>query len=174
MLDIAIAYNRYKFLGNEFLTWLWFVMDTDPDLFRQIDEECASFEIGDKIVLEKRSKDAQEVVSIKGDNAGREEGKLSLKKGAVVTAMNLLYQSGSEKWRFSLKGESFGISGLKTPETGRVETRQDMEGAILEKIFLVEKAVSFLKGIFRRFLDIRLSDEWEGKWVPKMKKWTQA
>jgi hypothetical protein len=174
MLDIAIAYNRYKFLGNEFLTWLWFVMETDPDLFRQVDDECVSFEIGDKIVLEKREKDVLEVVSIKGDNAGREEGKLSLKKGSVVTAMNLLYHSGSEKWRFSLKGESFGISGLKTPETGRVETREDMEGAILEKIFLVEKAVSFLKSLFARFLGVRLSDEWEGKWVPKMKKWIQT
>ena len=30
MLDVAVAYNRFKFLGEEFLTWLWFVIDQDP------------------------------------------------------------------------------------------------------------------------------------------------
>ena len=34
MLDIAVAYNRYKFLGNEFLTWLWFMIETDESSFR--------------------------------------------------------------------------------------------------------------------------------------------
>jgi hypothetical protein len=27
MLDVSVSYNRYKFLGHEFLTWLWFLME---------------------------------------------------------------------------------------------------------------------------------------------------
>ena len=29
MLDIATAYNRYKFIGHEFLTWLLYLIETD-------------------------------------------------------------------------------------------------------------------------------------------------
>ena len=34
MLDISIAYNRYKYLGHEFLTWLWFIMENEPRSFK--------------------------------------------------------------------------------------------------------------------------------------------
>ena len=33
MLDLAVAYNRYRFLGDEFLTWLWYTIENDPDVF---------------------------------------------------------------------------------------------------------------------------------------------
>ncbi len=171
MLDISVSYNRYKFLGNEFLTWLWFMIEKDQAFFKKIDNEFAGLEIGDKIVFENRRKDSPEVVSIKGDNAGREEGKLSLQKGSMVTELNLLYRSGPGRWRFSLKGESFGISGLKTPEGGRVETEEEMEGAILEKIFLIDKVLLFFQPLFSQFARLRVSGKWQNDSVPMIKKW---
>jgi len=174
MLDISVSYNRYKFLGNEFLTWLWFMIENDQAFFKKIDNEFKSLEIGDKIVFENRKKDSLEIVSIKGDNAGREEGKLSLQKGSVVTELNLLYKSGPGKWRFSVKGESFGIAGLKTPETGRVETEDDMEGAILEKIFLVDRMLIFFQPLFKDFVRLRISGQWRRDSVPMIKKWINS
>ena len=174
MLDIAVSYNRYKFLGNEFLTWLWFMIETDQAFFTKIDIECAALEMGDKISFENNKKESLEVVSIKGDHAGWEEGKLSLQKGSVVTQLNLLYHSGPGKWRFSLKGESLGIANLKTPEGGRVETKEDMEGAILEKIFLLDKAISFIQALFSRFLRLRISPQWETDSIPMIRNWINA
>jgi len=174
MLDIAVSYNRYKFLGNEFLTWLWFMIENDQTFFTKIDIECTALEIGDKISFENRKKESLEVVSIKGDHAGWEEGKLSLQKGSLVTELNLLYHSGPGKWRFSLKGENLGIGNLKTPEGGRVETKEDLEGAILEKIFLLDKAISFIQGLFRRFLKLRVSPQWQADSIPMMKEWINS
>jgi hypothetical protein len=54
MLDVAVAYNRFKFLGDEFLTWLWFIIEQDPAILRSMDPDLTSFEIGNRIVLEKR------------------------------------------------------------------------------------------------------------------------
>ena len=42
MLDIAVSYNRYKFIGHEFLTWLWFVMDRHVEILQQADPELSS------------------------------------------------------------------------------------------------------------------------------------
>jgi len=51
MLDLAVAYNRYRFLGDEFLTWLWFLIETDQNAFKAIDPDCSALEIGNRIVL---------------------------------------------------------------------------------------------------------------------------
>ncbi|MDM8514692.1 hypothetical protein QUF76_00700 [Desulfobacterales bacterium HSG16] len=171
MLDVSIAYNRYKFLGHEFLTWLWYVIENDPDLLKSIDNELVVFDIGNRIILENLTNDQVESVTIKGDDASLEEGVLALKKGAVVTEINLIYQTGDNEWRFSLKGESLNISGLKPPETGSIELKEDLEGAVLEKVYLYEKVITLLDRMFTYFIKLRISDEWEEKAVTGIRQW---
>jgi len=94
MLDVSVSYDRYKFLGYEFLTWLWFVMENQQDILKESDKELVSLDIGNCIVLENNKNDSTESITIKGDKAGLEEGILSLHKGAVVTELNLIYKAG--------------------------------------------------------------------------------
>ncbi|MGD8971057.1 MAG: hypothetical protein PVG01_06585, partial [Desulfobacterales bacterium] len=115
MLDVAIAYDRYRFLGNEFLTWLWYTLENRSARLAQIDADLSVLDIGNRIVLENSRSEGLETITIKGDDAGLEEGLLALKKGALVTEMNLLYRSGDNTWQFNLKGESLNISSFKTP-----------------------------------------------------------
>ena len=112
MLDVAISYSRYKFIGYEFLTWLWFVMENQPQLLRQVDNELVSLDVGNRMVLENNRNEDIQSVTIKGDPAGLEEGLLALRKGAVVTELKLVYKAGNNEWRFGLKGESLNISSL--------------------------------------------------------------
>ncbi len=171
MLDVSVAYNRYKFLGNEFLTWLWYIVENDRDQLQKGLEDPISLEIGNRIVLTNRINDAVETITIKGDDADLKEGLLALRKGAVVTEINLSFTAQGNEWRFSLKGESLAFSGFKTPETGQVETGEDVEGAILEKAYLYEQVVQFTDHIYKEFLAIRLSDGWNGAVVPHIRKW---
>ena len=174
MLDVAVAYNRYKFIGNEFLTWLWFTIDTNPRFFKTVDETITSLNVGNRIVLENTSNDASEIITIKGDDAGLEEGLLSLRKGAVVIELNLSYKTENQTWAFTLKGESLSFSGLKLPETGPVESKEDIEGILLEKAYLFEKAIDLINRIFNIFLKLRSTVEWNKKTVPDIKNWMQA
>jgi hypothetical protein len=171
MLDIAIAYNRYRFLGNEYLTWLWFTLENERKRLNQFDKDLTSLEIGNRMVLENRHSESLETITIKGDEAGLEEGILALKKGALVNDINLLYRCGDQTWQFNLKGESLNISSLKTPKSGMVEKKEDIEGGVLEKIYLYNKIVEFVERSFQNFIQIRLSDSWEKIEVPKIKKW---
>lgn len=171
MLDVSISYNRYKFLGYEFLTWLWFLTEKDPDQLRNLDNELTSLEVGNRIVLENRINDAVESITIKGDDADLKEGILALGKGAVVTELNLSYKAGDQEWRFNIKGESFNIANLKHPDTGPVESKDDIEGAILEKVYLYEKATLLIDNIFKYFIQLRVSSDWDGKVVPLLREW---
>ena len=174
MIDVAVAYNRYKFLGNEFLTWLWFTIDTNQHFFITVDETITSLYLGNRIVLENNINDASEIITIKGDDAGLEEGLLSLRKGAVVIEMNLSYKTENQEWKFTLKGESLSFSGLKVPETGPVETKDDIEGLVLEKAYLYEKVIDLVNRLFNVFLKLRSTVQWNQKTVPEIKKWIQA
>jgi len=174
MLDISVAYNRYKFLGNEFLTWLWFMIETDQNRLRRYDPDLVSLNIGSRLVLENTRNNAKETITIKGEDANLEEGLLSLKKGAVVTEIHLSYKAGAHHWQFSLKGESLNISKLKLPETGPVETPEDLEGAVIEKTYLIETVISLLNNLFSHFVKLRVSDEWRNQTVSQIRKWASS
>ena len=174
MLDIAVAYNRYRFLGNEFLTWLWFSIETDMETIRACDPDLLDLDVGNRMVLENRLANGRENITIKGDAAGLEEALLALRKGALITDIHLIYKSGTVQWQFSIKGENLSFSSLKLPETGPMEVSEDKEGIILEKIYLYEKPFHLIDALFQKFIKLRLSEKWSTLTIPSIKKWLSS
>ena len=172
MLDIAVAYSRFQFMGEEFLTWLWYVIDNDFQLLRRLDQDLAGLEIGNRMVLvNRRNRDGRETVTIQGDHANMDEGLLTLRKGGMVAELHLVYKSGDSEWQFNLKGESLNLSSLKVPSTGQVESRDDIEGAVIEKIALCHKAVGLINRLYEHFIELRLGNDWTRQVVPSVRKW---
>jgi hypothetical protein len=174
MLDIAVAYNRYKFIGHEFLTWLWFSIENEERRLIEICPDLTAFEIGNRLVLENRINDGFETITIKGDDAGLEEGIMALAKGAMVTELNLIFLADNQKWRFSIKGENLSLSSIKVPETGPVENKEDMEGLVLEKAFLYEKVFATVDSLFNFFILLRLSNKWQDQVMSDVRSWIQS
>ena len=173
MLDVAVAYTRYQFLGEEFLTWLWFIIEKNQDLIKNFDKDFVALKIGNRIVFENRKKESAERVTIKGEGASLEEGVVAIKKGALVSELNMLYKSAELTWQFTLKGESLNISGLSLPSTDSPESDEDLEGYVLEKIFLYEKVLHVLENLFTHFTQRRVSDSWRDE-VALITKWIQS
>lgn len=171
MLDVAVAYNRYKFIGEEFLTWLWYILDTSQNRLKSFDEEFESLEIGNRIVLENRKKESNERITIKGDGASLEEGILALRKGALVTELSLKYRSNKNEWKFTIKGESLNLSGLTTPATALPETADDLEGFVIEKAYLYEMVIQFIEKAFNNFIKIRISNSWNNSERIAVQRW---
>ena len=171
MLDIAVAYNRYKFIGYEFLTWLWFAIERSPGSLLLKSGESGTISIGNRIVLENFTKDKTESITIKGDDPNLDAALLSLKNGALVTEINLAYKFNEQEWRFTLKGESFSITNLKTPQRGPVDTLEDTEGAVLEKAYLLEQILQYQDFLFKTFIHLRVSSAWKQNIIPELKKW---
>jgi len=172
MLDISISYNKFKFLGYEFMTWLWFAIEEGKLI--NTDKKPILLEIGNRIVFENSLNNTIETIIIKGDEAGLEEGILALKKGAVVTELNLVYKENEQKWQFTLKGENLNIAGIKTPDTGNIEKQEDIEGVILEKVYLYNKVVEIIDTLFKKFIKIRLSNKWNDETVPLIRNWINS
>ena len=173
MLDIATAYNKYKFLGNDYLTWIWFLIENNKNISSIINsEDLISLEVGNSIVLENRLGDkSKEKITIKGDQAGLEEGTTALKKGAFVTHINLICKINEDEYKFSIKGESFNITGLKTPKIDLSKIEDETEGMVLEKTFFIFKICKVIDTLFLTYINQRTSDDWNNKELQDIKNW---
>jgi len=174
MLDIATAYTKYSFLGNDFLTWLWCIIETDQDITRLMaSKEPISLDIGNSLVLENTLGDkSKEKITIKGDQAGLEEGTTALKKGAKVTEMNLVCTLGKEaEYTFTIKGESFNITGLKPPAAGKDGADDEIEGLVLEKAHLLFQITRVIDTLFLAYLTQRTADDWKDNDLARMRAW---
>jgi len=172
MLDIAVLYNKYKFLGQEFLTWLWYSLENEPKSLLDAEGVPVLMAVGNRIVLEViREESTVESVTIKGDNADLSEGIVAIRKGALVTEISLEYKKADLGWTFTLKGENFNITALKTPETPPVESKDETEGAVIDKLFLASEVVNLVGTLFRNFVRLRISETWSKETVPAMKRW---
>lgn len=174
MLDLSVAYSRYRFLGDEFLTWLWYLIETDQNTFRSADPDCLALEIGNRVVLENRKGKSIERITIKGDDAGLEEGKMALKKGALVTELALVFKTGEHEWQFSLKGESLNLSNLKAPGPALPQSSEEMEPFLLDKTQQFYKILNFIEIMYKSFIKIRISSSWSSKTTPAVKKWVKV
>ncbi len=174
MLDISTAYHRYRFLGDEFLTWLWFMLENSQNLFTSVDADCAALEIGNRIVLENRKTKSVERITIKGDDAGLEEGRLALRKGALVSEMALVFKTGEYQWQFNIKGESLNISSLKTPGPTFPQSSEEIDVFLLERYESIMKIINFIENVYKLFIHLHLSPQWEPKQVSSIRKWINA
>ena len=176
MLDISTAYNKYKFLGNEFLTWIWFLIENDKDLSPYLAiQEKVTLDIGNGIHLENNLGDkSTEKITIKGDQAGLEEGTTALKKGAYVTQMNLVCTVGEEEYAFTMKGESLNVTSLKTPVVQKPSGRDDIEGAILEKTYFYTKVFQVIDSLFLKYTQLRTNDEWKRSQLVEIREWINS
>ena len=136
--------------------------------------DLASLEIGDRIVLENRNQESVESITIKGDEANFEEGILSLRKGAVVTEINLHFKSGDQEWGVTIKGESLNLSSFKIPFTDPPDTEEAIENTVIDKIYLYEQAIQLIDNLFKNFIKKRTSNHWQNKVIPMIKKWIYA
>jgi hypothetical protein len=174
MLDIATAYNKYKFLGNDYLTWIWFLIETDQNISSLLNsKDIVTLEVGNSIVLENKLGDkSMEKISIKGDQAGLEEGTTALKKGAYVTNINLICKINEDEYRFTIKGESFNVSGLKTPKTDLSNKENEIEGLVLEKAFFCFNIFNVIDTLFLKYIEQRTADDWNIKGLQDIRSWT--
>ncbi len=176
MLDIATAYNKYKFLGNDYLTWIWFLIENSRNISSIIhSKDIITLEIGNSIVLENHLGDkSKEIITIKGDQAGLEEGTTALKKGAFVTKINLICKINEDKYKFTINGESFNITGLKTPKSDLSKNEDEIEGFILENAFFGFKIYEVIDSLFLKYIEQRTSDDWNSKGLQDIKNWIRS
>lgn len=166
------ALEEGRFLGSEFLTWLWFFIEQPHELLSLSPDRKAEVHLGEKIVLS-LPKDGKERVTCTTQANALHEARTALRLGKQVEQLQVFLRVGDNEYLFTLDSTLWSIKGLKTPRQLPAYHEEDVDGRFLEKMFFVEEVFSALNVLYGKFLQERLDPSWETGTLKLMREWIE-
>lgn len=158
-------------IGREFLTWLWYKSEEHGGRIALQAGEEVELHLQKRIALEAGEGEYAQGVVCSGLHTELAEGKEAIRLGKKVKETGLKLSSDQNEWDFSLKADTFYFQSLKMPAPAWSEEPEDPSGALLERIYLIEKAVATINRLYEKFLALRLSPAWTNEEKGRLSAW---
>ena len=156
-----------RFLGEEFLLWLWMRGLTEGGTSGQEGDLSSCF-VDDAVMLASERGDVKEISLRKGNPAESREAFEAISRGMRPVRAKLRILAGDMEWVFTLQASGLDISGLKLPPTAS----KDPVGRITDRLFLLEEGAGHLERRFKRFLHQRAGDP--AAMLEALKSWVRS
>jgi hypothetical protein len=166
-MDLVDLIETKRFLGSEFLMWLWFKTETHDGLMDLGEHGAVEVVFDDSLVLEAYLAETERNTFKGGAPAYSPEAKVALQQGKRVARAKLSVLKDGREWTFTLKAEGMDFSSIKIPA---VLSRQEDE-KFYERMYLVDEVEDIVDALYAEFLAIRFSDDWSDRMVPAMRQW---
>jgi len=167
------AFFEGRFLGYEFLTWLWFHSETADGEIRLEDGREAQVHLADRMSLSLPD-DGKERVICTTQASDLHEARTALQHGKLVEEAQLFIKIGENEYFLRLDTNLWAIRGLRTPKQIKEHAEEDLDGQFLEKMYFLEEVFACLDALYGHFLSLRLTPDWDAKTIPLLKKWSTS
>jgi len=173
-MDLVDIIAEKRFLGQEFLTWLWYKSEVRGGTVELpgIGDIGVVFE--KHMLLEYGEGEAHEKIICQGLQAELNEARTGLRMGKKLEQARIVLARGDYEWTMTVKASVFDFKSVKAPKTMAGSEESDdpaaVEGRLLDKIGLYEQAMELVDELFRLYLNIRLSPAWEGE-LARFRSW---
>jgi hypothetical protein len=156
------------FLGNEFLLWLWYMLDADEDTLPLPDGSAVTVMLARSLVLEcPRGQTGRESISSEGP-ARLPEARRAIQAGKLPRKAGLTLVRHDRQYELTLQAETLAVSGARPPAPEEVEERARLEERVTQLRHLLET----LDLLYDAFGRVRLGESWP-KELAKVQKWLQ-
>ncbi len=154
------------FLGNEYLLWLWYMLDSDSDTIKLGDDSEAAVMLTRTLVLEcPRGQTGRQ--SIASDGPTRlPEARRAVQAGKLPRKVGLTIVRHDQQYELTLHAETLAVSGARLPAPDASADRARLE----ERIGQLRHLLETLDLLFDVFNAKRASEQWT-KELAKMQKW---
>jgi hypothetical protein len=169
-MDLVDLIQTRRFLGAEFLLWLWFKTECFEGLLETEQHGALEVWFDDKLTLEATLAETERNDFKGGAPAHSPEAKTALRQGKRPIKAKMGVVREGREWSFSIKSESMDLSGLKIPA---LFSREEEE-QFYERMYLLEEIEDILFGLYKEFLIIRLQGAWNDIMLPAMVTWIQT
>lgn len=169
MTDLVERIERNRFVGREFLLWLWFESEVfETNLAPTGIGRCALW-IETRLAL---SFEKDESLLKSASPASSPEAKEALRQGKLPREAKLRLTSGDREFAFVLKGDTLGLSGVAIP--AELKNKDDeLHEVFYERMRLLEELEATLEALWSDFLTLRLSEAWEAM-TPLLKRFASG
>jgi recombination associated protein RdgC len=166
-MDLVDRIETTRFLGGEFLLWLWFSRDvTGGEIYiKGRGTLLVSLEtqlgLADPIAERER-------VLIRGlDPFGGTEAGEALAAGKLPRKVGLRIVFEQSEWVMTLDSSTLALSGVKLPALAN-----EREDELLnERMRLLEQVHDLVHALYAHFLGVRLSPAWDSDVLPALRRW---
>jgi hypothetical protein len=158
--------NSRDFLGNEYLLWLWYALDSESDTITLGDGSGASVMLARTLVLEcPRGQTGRQSITSDGPTQ-LPEARRAIQSGKLPRKVGLTLVRHDRQYELTLQAETLAVSGARLPAPEASEERARLE----ERIEQLRHLLETLDLLFDAFSSKRASDQWS-KELAKMQKW---
>ena len=171
-MSSASAATDWGFLGEEFLTWLWYRTDTKGGDFELAGKRHVGVVLDDFLAFAPRDQDQVEQTLKKGLPTHSAEAATALRNGSRLRRAKLILAEGQAQWTVTIDGPTMSLLSVRLPE--------DDEEATEPKEVSIERALGFwraheiVSGLYRHFLDVRLKPDYLKSTGEAQANWMQS
>ncbi len=141
----------HGFLGEEFLTWLWFRWETDGGEYALSAGRTVGIALDDFLVFAAPSDDETEQTLRHGLPTRTAEARTALRQGRRLKKAKLIIAEGSRQWTATLEASTMTLTGVRLPEDAEdVETPQDRTADRTANWLAIYEVVMAVYGVFLR------------------------
>lgn len=108
--------ETHGFLGEEFLTWLWFRWETDGGEYTLSGGRVVGVALDDFLAFAAPDEDATEQTLRRGLPTRTAEARTALRQGRRLRKARLLVAEGSRQWSATLDAPTLSLGGVKLPD----------------------------------------------------------
>ncbi len=174
-MDLVDIIEAKRFIGQEFLTWLWWKSEERGGSVDIAGYGDINLSFEKHLLLVYGEGESAEKLICSGLRAELQEARTGLQIGKKLEQARIRITKGDLEYSFTFSATLMEFRNIRLPKTSATEdeqtgNREDVEGAILERLYLLEELVQTFNTLFLKYLEIRLVQEWSSE-VAKIRKW---
>jgi recombination associated protein RdgC len=176
-MDLVDIISEKRFLGQEFLTWLWYKSEERGGAVSLPGAGDIQVVFEKHMLLESGEGESLEKLICTGLQAELQEARTGLLMGKKLEQARIYIAKGDYEWRLTLGATLFEYRNVSLPKTvASNEEASDpiaWEAKVLERIGMSEEVMHTMDELFRMFLKIRTTAAWPEelarlkRWIPK-------
>jgi len=178
-MDLVDLMVEKRFVGQEFLTWLWWKSEERGGSIALASEGDITVAFEKHMLLESGEGQSSEKIVCTGLQTELQEARTGLQMGKKLEHARIVIGHNSHEYSFTLAGALMEYRNIRLPKTeatekDKSENPEEIEGMILERIYLFEELDRIVTTLFRMYLKVRLGVQWRDEllkirhWVAKM------
>jgi hypothetical protein len=161
--------ESHGFLGEEFLTWIWFRWETSGGEFTLAGGRVVGIALDDYLAFAAPSDDETEQTLRHGLPTRTAEARTALRSGRRLCKARLLLAEGNRTWSATLDAPTLSLTGVRLPEDAEeVETEADRTADRAANWLALHEIVQALYG---QFLKERVKPDYDKTVAEQQAQW---
>ena len=166
-MDLLDAVETCRFLGREFLVFLWFESDVLEGQFEMPDGERFELWFENQLVLESEAAE-QEITRMRGAApSATSEAREALRRAKLPISARIRIDRGQQAFGFVFNAKTLNLSSVLLPQL----IKEEVDERFFERMYLIDELEKMVDALFERFLSFRLAPSWTTKFLPMIRTW---